>query len=1018
MPGRGRTNFGPWRGRPRPGGGSGRGLRGDSRGGSWSSSERSPMEGPRETSRAPARSRARSTRASRGSRDASSLIGPTPTSPIFSTPHSARQQSDAIQRSATSRAERIEGNDVLRLVPDHSLPHYGSRSTPSSGLEGHPFIRGRSLAEADRMKQVIIAISVGEMGVLGCAYYDSDEGHFFLLQDMPCTEPLQFIETIIVHCQPTTVLLPLRIPDAVLQFLEQHNSTVDRDSVAEQYTIRLLGSNEFSHAASLDKLTGLSMICTEHALVTNSDNQFAHDGIEGTQAECHNVKVMRLGTFIDLDSVMSIRCAGAVLSDITRLGDIEQPPGFSENTFITSIRMFTLTDFMFVNADTLSSLQVFQSELHPNSLMSGTGIAATGLKESLSLYGIFHPLAGTFQGKAKLRQLFLRPLVNIEVIQERHKTISVLLRPGNEEAFAEISKTLRKVTDIKKALVQLKRGAESPTSTASVERGVWWTLTRFALSMLRLRDAVLQLQEGHDIAVFRQMIEATPVVIIKSVGELVGTTVDFEETKASSRVAVRWNVNPQLDRLKQTYHGLDSLLSDVSTSMSRKLPEWAQKYVTGCVFWPQLGFLTVVPLLPNTGEAGYEGQGLNEDRWDKRFVANGNVYYKNRCMLELDDQFGDTYSRIVDLEVEILHNLACQVLKYESTLSRASEACGELDCLVALAKGALNYGWTNPTMTTDNVVSVQGGRHPLQELTVPKFIPNDCQLAGGSGGEVEVRMEVPVNENPKASMLVVTGPNHSGKSVYIKQVALIVYMAHIGSFVPADSATVGITDQILTRISTRESVSLAESSFGTDLRQVAFLLKHSTRRTLVAIDEFGKGTATDDGSGLMTALIDHFTALGSQTPRVLITTHCHEIFEDGYLGDRSGLFLAHMDVRLDLETKHTEDQVVAMYCLVPGRSMSSFGSRCAALNGVNTAVVERAEAIVLLLARNEDLGVACAKLDAEAEARLKGSENVARKFLQLSLENTRTTRPQHGAVTGEEPVRNLLQRLLKVNIAV
>lgn len=78
------------------------------------------------------------------------------------------------------------------------------------------------------------------------------------------------------------------------------------DSVAEQYTIRLLGSNEFSHAASLDKLTGLSMICTEHALVTNTDNQFAHDGIEGTQAECHNVKVMRLGTFIDLDSVMSV----------------------------------------------------------------------------------------------------------------------------------------------------------------------------------------------------------------------------------------------------------------------------------------------------------------------------------------------------------------------------------------------------------------------------------------------------------------------------------------------------------------------------------------------------------------------------------------------------------------------------------------------------------------------------------------------------------------------------------------
>ncbi|GKT39949.1 DNA mismatch repair protein MSH5 [Colletotrichum spaethianum] len=266
-------------------------------------------------------------------------------------------------------------------------------------------------------------------------------------------------------------------------------------------------------------------------------------------------------------------------------------------------------------------------------------------------------------------------------------------------------------------------------------------------------------------------------------------------------------------------------------------------------------------------------------------------------------------------------------------------------------------------------------------------------------------------------MLIVTGPNHSGKSVYIKQVALIVYLAHIGSFVPAACATIGITDRILTRISTRESVSLAESSYGTDLKQVAFLLKYATRRTLIAIDEFGKGTAADDECGLMTALIDHFAILGSQTPKILMTTHCHEIFEGGQLESRPEIFLTHMNVRLDLETEHMEDQVVFLYQLVPGRSMSSFGSRCAALNGVDAAVVERAEAIMLLLSRNEDLGAACAKLDFQDEARLEEAEKVARGFLQLSLGHPSVTQPQHGTNDDKDTIRTTLKELLTSNVS-
>ncbi|KAK1500198.1 MutS domain V [Colletotrichum tamarilloi] len=799
------------------------------------------------------------------------------------------------QRDSANRLTLPSNNYFLPSIA--AEVEFGNRQMPpplsSSEYEASSLLGREGMAQVERRNEVLMAISVQVKGVLGCAYYDTDENSLFLLQDMSCTAPLQFVEMLMLHIQPTTVLLPLKVPDAILHFFEQYQSNVDR------------GSTEFSHAAALERLTNLPIAASEHALVTNTGFGLSSRSLQGPGEECQDVKTMRLGSFVDLESVASIGCAGAVLCETIRLQNAQRAAENIERAFGVSLRMFALADFMFVNADTLSSLQVFQSELHPSNLISGTGKAVSGSKESLSLFGIFHPFAGTPQGKARLKQLFLRPLVNIDMIRERQATIA--------------------------------------------------------------------------------MVQVVAVDKLTAIIDLVGKVVDFEETKANSRIAVKLHVNTELDELKQTYQGLESLLNEVSTTLSLELPTWARKFVTGCVFWPQLGFLTVVPLLEGT-QAGYEGQGLSGDHWEQRFTANDNVYFKNNLMMDLDDHFGDTYSRIVDLEVDILHGLACKILEHEATLSRVSDVCGELDCLVALASGALKYGWICPTMTEDNIVSIYGGRHPLQELVVPAFIPNDCILIGGSADEAKTPTSMPDNNNIGISTLIITGPNHSGKSVYVKQVALIVYLAHIGSFVPATGATIGLTDQILTRISTRESVSQAESTFGTDLRQVAFLLNRATRRTLVAIDEFGKGTAADDGAGLMTALIDHFSTLGLQSPKVLITTHYHEIFEGGYLQERPRLSLVHMEVRLDIDANQMEDQVIFLYSLVPGRSTSSFGSRCAALNGIDTAVVERAEAIVLLLARNEDLGVVCARLDATDEARLEEAENVARQFLRISLD--------------------------------
>jgi DNA mismatch repair protein MSH5 len=373
-----------------------------------------------------------------------------------------------------------------------------------------------------------------------------------------------------------------------------------------------------------------------------------------------------------------------------------------------------------------------------------------------------------------------------------------------------------------------------------------------------------------------------------------------------------------------------------------------------------------------------------------------------------------TSSNFKDREVEIIHELTVKVLGHEDAIISASDILGEFDSLLALARGAGQFNWTAPRMTTENIIHIQGGRHPLQEVVVPTFISNDCYLAGGSGMDDGMQSDSGSSEKTSIaraedpSTLILTGPNHSGKSVYLKQIALIVYLSHIGSFVPADRAHIGITDRILTRVATRESVSRNESAFSIDLRQVAFAMNFATRQSLILVDEFGKGTDNTDGAGLMAALLAYITSRGADRPKLLAATHFHEIFENGFLEESPELALAHMDVRVELGAPTVEDQVTYLYQLVHGRSIASFGSRCASMNGVDEAVVERAEEIVLLQARNEDLEVACSRLSDAETRKLARAEAVARAFIQEDFEL-----PQSAEDTPKpKPYREMLERFL------
>ncbi|KAI1094799.1 muts domain V-domain-containing protein [Rostrohypoxylon terebratum] len=873
--------------------------------------------------------------------------------------------------------------------------------------------------DADALGEIIMAIDMKDGGNLGCAYYIALDETMFLLEDVAMSG-IDLVETLLLHANPTTILMSARAPEALASHLTKRVQGLEgnRGDVQGAFILRNLNSTDFRYDTGKAKLLALDLETLGHQSVLYTsvvdDMVDEADSFSGGQ-NSRQARLMRLGTLINLDSRLTIGCAGALLGDLQRRRTAHYLPNDPDALVpfkIKSIEMFALFDSMFVNADTLVSLQVLQSEQHPNSHQGGPSNSSSGSKESLSVYGLFHHLARTPQGRSKLRQIFLRPSTDIDLIHTRQKTISFLLKPTHSEVLAQFSNELKEIKNMKSIIVLLEKGVDIPGRKTSIANNVWASLQRFAAYSLRLRDSLRALPGSEKVEIIKKVIDAIQPLVLCQVGELISQTIDFEQSMERGRTAVRHSVDANLDELKRSYDGMEHFLTTVIAKLRAELPEWARKYVQNCIFFPQLGFLTVVSLNPETGKGNYDGEGLS-DIWERMFVAEGCVYYKNRQMREMDEHFGDAYCMIIDREIEIIHELAVKILAQKEAIVVASDALGELDSVFALAIGCGQYSWVAPEMTTQNVIHIQGGRHPLQELVVPSFIANDCHISGGPGhqdGNVanDNPSEVERNSIEDPSTLVLTGPNHSGKSVYLKQVALIVYLAHIGCYVPAERAQIGITDRILTRIATRETVAKNESAFCIDLRQVSFAMNFATRRSLVLVDEFGKGTNSLDGAGLVTAVLDHFTSLGPERPKVLAATHFHEIFEGKFLAEAPGLAFGHMDVRLDFDAPTTEDQVTYLFQLKPGRSIASFGSRCAAINGIDEAIVERAESIMLMIVRNEDLEVVCSKLSDDETRKLKEAETIARNFIGKDIK----TPPRKGKKARDTWYRQILDQIL------
>ncbi|CAI7580460.1 unnamed protein product [Penicillium manginii] len=642
---------------------------------------------------------------------------------------------------------------------------------PSFLAESQAELEGSQLSAEDDIGHVIAAIDIKDCGTVGCAYYSAEKERMYLLTESRLGER----DTIEAF---TSSYLPYQIDARPAQEFSTSNAkerlvALDVSSAHEQ-RLRFLVPESGISGPSPEEVNAEDMGFT-----------------------LHGGRLLHISSSVDMDNPITLGCVGAVLSYLQRrraTGTSMDPIGPTDECpfQVRSLEMFNLENTMWIGSNTFQSLQIIQHESHPNLFNQGPGTKSSSSKEGLSVYGLFQRFAHSPQGRSRLKQIFIRPSLDSRVILQRHDFIGVFSRPDNQASLDKMTKAMKHIKNLRPVMSNLHKGISTGSAKITgFKTTVWACLLAFAFYSIDIQSSLKEVSGAESLP-----LQAKALVIFET-AQLY--KVDIDNSEEQGRTVVKQGLDRNLDMMKDRYDGLSSLLKNVALEIAMTIPEDLDIDVN-VIYFPQLGFNIAIPL-NDREQPMYFG---TED-WEIVFTTENRAYFKDFRMRELDGKLGDIYGLICEKEIEIVYDLAQKVLQYEEMLIQASDICGELDGTLALTQAAMFYNLIRPRMVSENVINIKGGRHLLQELTVSSYVPNDTLIIGG---EVPFDLDQGRSRGDQApSMLLLTGPNYSGKSVYMKQVALIVYLAQIGSFVPAESAELGITDKILTKINAQESVS-------------------------------------------------------------------------------------------------------------------------------------------------------------------------------------------------------------------
>ena len=498
-------------------------------------------------------------------------------------------------------------------------------------------------------------------------------------------------------------------------------------------------------------------------------------------------------------------------------------------------------------------------------------------------------------GGRMLRSWLERPLLSVTAIVKRNAAVAALVE--NTIAREELTAALTGLGDMERLIGRIVYGTAGGRDMVSL---------RAAIERLpALREQLTAFSGGRLAELAGELEDLTEI------GEHIGAAI-CDEPPFSVREGgfIRDGYHEEVDRLRRIMNGGKGVLAEIEAKEKEKTGIRTLKIGYNKVF----GYYIEV-------SNSFKDQ-VPDTYIRKQTLVNGERYITQE-LKDLEHEILTASDRVVALEYELFTQLRQEISAQSARIQRTAAAVAELDALVSFAAVAVRNHYCRPTVDESGVIEIHDGRHPVVEqmLKDSLFVPNDTFM-----GEKEDRVAI------------ITGPNMAGKSTYMRQVALIVLMAQMGAFVPAASARIGVVDRIFTRIGASDDLSAGQSTFMVEMTEVADILRHATKHSLLILDEIGRGTSTFDGMSIARAVLEYCADKKLLGAKTLFATHYHELTElENTLPGT---------VNYNIAVKTRGEDIIFLRKILPGGADRSYGIEVAKLAGLPESVVRRARAVL------------------------------------------------------------------------
>ncbi|MBD2168269.1 DNA mismatch repair protein MutS [Calothrix membranacea FACHB-236] len=597
---------------------------------------------------------------------------------------------------------------------------------------------------------------------------------------------------------------------------------------------------------------------------------------------------------------LAVRAAGGLLE---YLADTQK-----ENSVpLQLLRTYTVTDYLIVDHQTRRNLEITQT-------------VRDGTFHGSLLWALDR--TNTAMGGRALRRWLLQPLIDIKGIQARQDTIQELVE--NTALRQDLRQLLRQIYDLER----LTGRAGSGTANAK-------DLVALADSLSRLPELSELVSEAH--SPFLRALQKVPAKLEELAQKLHAHIVESPPIHIKEGGLIRSGVNNLLDESKATVEADQQWIANLEVD---------ERARTG-IPTLKVGFNKTFGYYISISRAKSDQVPSNYIR--KQTLTNEERYITPE-LKEREARILSARDDLNQLEYEIFVALREEVGEQAEVIRNLSRAVAAVDVLCGLAELAVNQGYCRPQMVPGREIQIVDGRHPVVEQSIPSgfFVPNSTQLGHQSATDDKGQM---TNDNP--DLIILTGPNASGKSCYLRQVGLIQLMAQTGSFVPARFAKLGVCDRIFTRVGAVDDLATGQSTFMVEMNETANILNHATSRSLVLLDEIGRGTATFDGLSIAWAVAEYLAT--DIKARTIFATHYHE------LNELAGM-LANV-ANYQVTVKELPDQIIFLHQVQPGGADKSYGIEAGRLAGLPAVVIQRAKQVMGQIEKHSKIAMGLQNLD-------------------------------------------------------